>query len=210
MAANDTSKLAVIGTVSGQQHIHTLHFRHVTPALTEADLIAAWQAAARTTYRAFFRTADNPCEQYQARHVCGTVPLRAGSDVSETAGSIAGTRSEATEAMAPWLATVVTLRTPFAGRTRRGRFFLGGLAEGGIVGALVSSGVTALVQDYVDDLMTAFVTSGGTTGFLLVVYSRVLAAVPDTECQDSSTPVSTMQVRNVLASMKSRKAGSGI
>lgn len=222
-AANGIYKIAVIGTVAGQRHIHTLHFRSTLAGsavgMAEdvylADLLSTWQTGCRTAYRAVFSTSHAPVQQYQIRKVCGGVPLPAGSDVAESAGNQGGTINTGAvgggEEAAPWLASVVTERTALAGRRYRGRFFLGGLYEGFIQGADVVSTRVSTVQAYADALVATFVTPLETTvNGKLFVFSRTQSLVPGTQCQQAGADVRSLQPRTTLATMKSRKAGSGI
>lgn len=224
VAPNGIYKLAVIGTVAGQSHVHTLHFRStISTAIdpwdedaAQADLLSAWQTGCRTAYRGIFTTDHTPIQTYQIRKVCGTPPLPAGLDASETGpnsvGSINGAAVGAGEAMAPWLANVVTERTSLAGRRYRGRFFLGGLYEGFVAGSAIGAGRLTPTQVYADALVATFVTPPDTTKeWALFVYSLKQAKeFPATPCQNTGANVRTLQVQGALASMKSRKAGSGI
>lgn len=218
MAINDTMALAVKGVVGGQDHVHTLHFRVKTALPTEADLIAAWEANCGATYRSLFIANDSPVQLISAAHVCGTLPLRATAELapaSPVGTRIAGTGVAGSERAPSWLAQVVSVRTASAGRSRRGRFYVGGLLEYDINGNDLSINVNtspprwAAIADYIANLMTAFVTLPSPTDFTLVVHSHKLAAVPGTQCQDSSTPVTGMIRRLAIGSMKSRKPGSG-
>jgi hypothetical protein len=209
MAINDTTLLTVKGSVFGQDHVHTLHFRSIDIGASEQDLIDAWQAGCRTSYRAIFSTGEFPCQTYTARQVCGSVPLRAPVEETETTPLSEGTKTGATGAMPPWIAGVVSVRTAFAGRSRRGRFYLGGMAESEQELAVITSGRLALQQAYIDDLISEFVFPAGAGGWTLVVHSHKLAAVPGTDCEDSSTLVTGFLNRSAVATMKSRKAGHG-
>lgn len=209
MAINDTAQLAVIGTVLGQQHVHTLHFRHEQVGQSEADIINEWQAGCRTTYRTMFDNTDSPCQLYSARQVCGAVPLRAPAEEAEVAPNIVGASDFTSDAAPSWLAAVGSERTALAGRRRRGRFFIGGLYESEISGNNLVANHLARLQAYIDALMATFGESGTSVLFRLVVHSPTLAAIPGTECQNSSTPVTAIIARSAIGSMKSRKPGRG-
>ena len=221
-AANGVYKFAVIGTCNGQQHIHTLHFRSTLAGnavgMNEADymqdLLTTWQTACRTAYRGIFDTTNTPVQQYQVRKVCGSVPLPAGLDAAEAGGNQAGTQNPGVgggDQSAPWLANVVTERTALAGRSYRGRFYLGGMYEGDFAGAVVGNRRLPPTQAYVDTLVATFVTPLETAANAKAfVFSRTLSLVPGTQCQNAGADVRSYQVRDTLATMKSRKAGSGI
>lgn len=209
MAINDTVQLSVVGRVFQQDHIHTLHFRYSQLISNEQSLIDAWQSGCRTAYRAIFPTGELPCVQYVARQVCGSTPLRAATEETETLLLSEGTKTGATGAMPPWIAQVVSVRTALAGKSRRGRFYLGAVAESEQELAVFTSGRLALAQAYADALVAAFVTPGSAGDYRLVVHSPKLAAVPGVNCQDCSTLVTGMIVRDAVATMKSRKSGHG-
>jgi hypothetical protein len=219
VAANGVYKLAVIGTVLGQQHVHTIHFRSTasgnsvgfSEAAWQQDLIDTWQAGCRTTYRLLFNSSDRPCELYQVRKVCGSQPLPGGVDEGEQAPNIVGSSVLKTgEASAPWLAAVVTTRTDFAGRRYRGRFFLGGLWESDFSGdSLASQAVTAITA-YANALKTTYVDpleTGVNAKFF--VFSRLLSQMEGVACQNAGADIKSFSVQPKLATMKSRKVGSG-
>lgn len=209
MAVNDTVLLTVQGTVGGQRHIHTLHFRYEDIASDEAGLIELWRTTCRTAYRTLFDVDDSPCQLYTARQVCGALPLRAPAEVAETAPNIVGASDFTTDRGPTWLAAVVSVRTASAGKSRRGRFFIGGLFESEFSGNnLVTNHVNRLTA-YCTALNNAFIDTGGVGEiYRLVVHSHKLAQ-PGVQCQDSSTPVTAFIVRTEMGSMKSRKPGSG-
>jgi hypothetical protein len=223
VAANGIYKLAVIGTVQGQQHIHTLHFRSTlepdgltdTETVWMTELVTTWQGAPAAAYRALMGSTELPVRQFQVRKVCGTSPLPAGVDISQPAGSQAGT-GVAGEfqglSLAPWLSTVTTVRTGFAGRRYRGRSYIGGLEETMVTGATVSADRVSRLTSYFNALLAAFVTPDEvSTKAKWFVYSRTIAEEePTTPCQNTGGDVVGFQVRDQLASMKSRKAGSGL
>lgn len=209
MATNDTAQLSVKGSVLGQEHVHTLHFRHLVPGADEFLLVDEWQAACKATYRSLFGTPDSPTQQYVARQVCGAIPLRAPDEETEPVGQILGTRTIATDPLSPFMAAVTSVRTASAGRSRRGRFFIGGIYEGDQAGGNLTTTYLTAVTAYHTALMAAFGPSGTSGSFKLVVHSRKLAAVPGAQCQDVSTLVTGLIARSVLGTMKSRKPGSG-
>lgn len=209
MAINDTAQLSVIGSVLGQEHVHTLHFRHTGPGGDESVLIDEWQASARTAYRALFSTVDQPAIRYVGRQVCGTIPLRAPDEETEVPATAFGTRTTATDPLSPFMAAVFSVRTASSGRSRRGRFYVGGIYEGDQSGGNLTSAYQTLMGAYVTALLGAFGPSGTSGQFRMVVHSRLLAAVPGQLCENSSTLVTGILARPVLGTMKSRRPGSG-
>lgn len=236
VAPNGIYKLAVIGTVHGQQHVHTLHFRSTAvsavSAMDEATymngLVDYWRSQVGAAYRNQFAVGIFPVQQMSVRKVCGSLPLPIGYDELEPAGTSQGSQSAANawggDALAPWLCGVVTLRTNNAGRSYRGRSFIGGLHEGGVTGATISSERLGATEAYFAALKTTFIDPGDVGSFRLFVFSRLLAvgkpadptttpptpAVPPVACQLAGADAQSYLVRSTLATMKSRKAGSGL
>jgi hypothetical protein len=215
VATNDTVQLSVIGTVGGQNHVHTLHFRYLSPTPTDGDLAADYRDNMLTSYKAMFATGDSPSLIVRVAQVCGTVPLRAPAEVSPA--TTAGTRSLTGigEPLPTWLASVSSVRTAFAGRSRRGRFYIGGLYEWDVfqnilTGALTPDSRSELLAVYTAALLARYGPGNSNLiDAMLVVHSPTLAAVPGTQCQDSSTEVTGIINRETVGSMKSRKPGSG-
>lgn len=221
--ANGIYSLKVIGTVGTQQHMHTLHFRSSTQpaalAMSEpvfmALLISTWQGPPRASFRALFSGSELPVQQYQVRKVCGTAPLPAGLDTAEAAGNQAGTGIAGEfngDNLAPWLASVTTLRTGLAGRRFRGRNYFGGLMEPMVTVSTVSADRQSRMASYYTSLFTAFVDAVDVAiPAHLFVYSKTQAEeFPGTPCQNTGADVISTQVRSYLCTMKSRKLGSGI
>lgn len=223
VSANGIYTLKVIGTVATQQHQHTMAFRtsadptvlaYTEPAAMQA-IITAWQAGPRSPYRQLFGGTDNPVQSYQVRKVCGTLPLPAGLDLAESAGNQAGTgvAGEYTgDTAAPWLASVMTLRTGYAGRRYRGRWYFGGLYEAMMLQSNVSTARQTAMTAYATSMTTAFINATDLSlPFHLFVYSKTIATeAPATPCQQTGADVTSFQARAYLCTMKSRKIGSGI
>ncbi len=211
MAVNDTVELAVIGVVGGEQHVHTLHFRFQTLNATDAGLVADFIANPLGTYRNIFYNADTPAERVVARQVCGGVPLR--SPAESAPASPGGTRALTTERAPGWVSVVNSVRTALAGRSRRGRFYIGGMAEYDVTGNYLSNanGSHAIaIPLYSAALIARYeLVSGASADYKLVVHSRKLAAVAGSQCQNTSTPVNAILMRQLLGSTRSRRPGSG-
>lgn len=220
VAANGIYKMAVVGTVQGEQHIHTLHFRS-TPnpnntTMSETAYMTAianaWKAQARVGFLNLFGTVDTPNLLQQLRKVCGSLPLPAGVDLAEGSGSQAGTRvvTSLGDQAAAWLAGTLTHRSGFAGRSYRGRNYLGGLFEADLQQQSVSATYQGLLQAYANGLAAAFITPLEVDAVAkLFVYSRKLASVAGTQCQNAGADVTQLTPSSKLATMKSRRAGHG-
>jgi hypothetical protein len=214
--------MSVIGTVTGQQHIHTMHFRSTANALTlaaseaefQGSLIDTWSGGPKAAYRALFGGADSPVQLYQVRKVCGSTPLPAGVDEAEPGGTQAGTGIAGEfngDKAAPWLASVTTIRTGYAGRRYRGRWFFGGLYEPMLNVSDVSTDRQNRMTSYCTAMLAAFhATAPDTLQAVQFSFSRVQAAEVGVNCQNAGGDVISFQPRAALATMRSRKVGSGI
>lgn len=205
VATNETAELAIIGTRLGQQIIITHHFRQITVASDKPlqELIDGWQATCQTPFLAMLRS-DYTLAKLRARHVCGALPLDA---TVEEAVNVAGTSNASANPLPPWFAFVVRERTASAGRSYRGRFFLPLPAEEDFAVDTISAGHQALAQAYVTALQNTFIGAGATNAdWAMVVHSRKLASVPGTQCNVSSTLVSSLALQTAVTTQRSRRA----
>lgn len=209
-AVNDTVLFTVRGLVTGQRHLHTLHFRALAPLADEQNVIDFWQADCRATYRALFGDTQSPCIEYKVQQICGTVPLRAPIAENEVAPNIVGATGAYVNPTPSFVASLTSVKTALAGRTRQGRYFIGGLDESQVSANTLVNSIPAALVAYSDALLGAFGPGGTHAGvWALVVHSKKLASVPGTDCQDSSTIVTGMVVSPNPTTMRSRKLGHG-
>jgi hypothetical protein len=208
-----------------------LHFI-VPPAVFGGNmqgLVDDWNATCRTPYRGLFLAVDTPVQLVTARQVCGSIPLDA--TVEDAGGLQVGARAipgGQTERLPSWLAQVVSVRSALAGRSRRGRFFVGGLLEQDVSGNdLVASSDPlenrrdGLMPAYLSALAAAFIGAGGTSAYIAYIFSNTLAdgkpagpggvppAVAPVSCELAGAQVTTFLKRLPVGSMKSRRPGSG-
>jgi hypothetical protein len=216
MALNDTVQLSVKGRVSGQTHVHTLHFRHTIAGTTDQLLAEDFNVNLMAAYKGIFKTTDDPAQLISVQQVCGTVPLRAGVEVTPTLAAGTRTSPNFTQPMPSWLAAQWSVRTALAGRSRRGRNYFGGLDEFDSnlndlnINPVDTASSYARVVAYRDALLARYGVGGVQAGaWALVVHSHKLSLVVGQQCQNSSTIVTGIIVRTAVASMKSRKPGSG-
>ncbi len=209
MAMDDVTQLVIQGNVSGENHIHTIHARHRVGNATDQMLIDQWQAGCRSQYRLLFSITDSPCILYTARQVCGALPLRAPVEEGEVSPNILGSTTKSGNVAPSWLAQVFSLRTALAGRSRRGRSFIGGLWETEINGNDIAGDRVNYGAGYKDALLATFGATGTSLDFQLAVWSQTLRDLPGSTCLGSATAVSAILQRTLIGSMKSRKPGSG-
>lgn len=208
MAINDVFRMTIKGTVAGQDHYLTHHFRDLTGAAAQTAIITVWQATCRTALRGCFTTADTPLLSYEVRQVCGTLPLQAPGAATEPGATQAGTISPPGERLASWLARVISWRTAYAGRSYRGRSFFGGLYEDWCNGNNVNGAQMTQTDAYVTAMLGAFGPSGSSADWRLVVWSERLRDLGNS-CLLSSAGIDAGLSQQAIASMKSRKVGHG-
>lgn len=205
VATNETAQLELVGLRQSQIVIVTHHFRNTQVATphTLQELIDEWQTTCQTPFLGALR-GDYTLTKLVARHVCGSLPLDATQE--EAVGS-PGTLAGGSAPTPPWFALVVRTRTAAAGRSRRGRFFFPICDEADFTLDTVTGSTVAKVQDYATALHNLFIAGGSVSAaWRLVVHSKKLASVPGTQCQDSSTIVTSLAVQNVLTTQRSRRS----
>lgn len=209
LALNTTWMLSVIGTVGNCQHIHTTHYQVKNVAADSGNLISAWLGAPYTAYRAMFCNEDNPTSLLKQVAVCGALPLPAGTEVSQVPGPASGTRAAGAQREPSFVAASVREMTALAGRSYRGRFFIGGLQDGDVVLNDLAGAYITLVNAYNTALMATFGPAGSNANWALVVHSRKIAAT-GADCTASATLVTSLTTSSRVTTMRSRKLGHGI
>lgn len=209
MALNDTFFFTVQGTLAGRNIVHTLHFREWGAPIVgnpAQDLINTWQSSCQTPWLAIYPSAYS-LVRITAQRICGSLPLP--SRVEEGVGA-AGTRTASTDLLAPWLAVAVNESSGLAGKRWHGRFFLSGGIEGDINGEtlITSAGFWyQAIVGYVNALTSAFIDPAAPDLWQLVVHSRKEAEEhPTYQCQQTSTPVTSLGIVARLTSQRSRRA----
>jgi hypothetical protein len=202
----DVVQLSVIGTVTGQDHVHTLHFQKI--GTTDiAALVASWQTNCLTAYRAMFLTTDTPVRIVRGSHACGTIPLDATVDVIPLVASQAGSRTPSGHPLPSFVATCVSEKGALSGQRRSGRFFIGGMQEDDTNGNLIEGTQVTRVTAYCTTLMTNYVTPL-TPDWRLVTYSKTTRD-EGSSCAASAFPVASLIVRTSPATVRRRKMGRG-
>jgi hypothetical protein len=209
MALNDTYFFTAQGSLLGRSYVHTLHFREVVLSVAPnpaQQLIDDWQSGCQAAWLSLHPTWYTLI-RLTAQRVCGALPLPAR--VEEAVGLVGTRGGTGGEGLAPWLSIAVNEATGLAGHSRHGRFFVSGGTENDINGEVLSTGGTSwlgLTQAYCTAVSTKFGPIAASPDWRLVVHSRKLADVPGTQCQDSSTPVTSLSPTARLTTQRSRRA----
>ena len=191
-------------------HIHTLHFREISLAAGGGQaLIDDWQAQCQTAYKAMWQIGQYPINLLKATKVCGSVPLPTATEETVLPVDGQGTRPSGSSQVSPsFLAITVAEKGVSAGRSRSGRFFLGGSFETDVDTNTYAAAYIAIVQAYCTLLTNRYITPSASS-FQLVTHSRVLAAT-GVSCELSSTPVQQLVINPNVTTMRSRKLGHGL
>jgi len=229
MAIGDVYQLQLHYSYSGQRLMNTLAFRMETAPdpveATFAALATDWkdifvtQQSTGVTYISWLAQqvrggtvsyTDHPCQRTGGRRLEGLFT-----------GSLVGTGSG--DGLPPQCAWVTTLYTGFSGRTKRGRFYLGGLPESLQAGGTWNSASVTSYQTQWGTQLAQYGTSGTDPNFRLGVWSMRIAtgcAVRTTppyglapvDSPDESTAfayVTSATVRSTVFSQRKRTIGVG-
>lgn len=203
--AVDTARVCVNQTLHGQNICNVLHF-FKAGGYSEADLtalanavITAWNdnmAPAMSTDIQFTSVTARDMSAVDAEAVEVPFPALSGGDIVNVAspGNVA---------------IVVSWKTGFAGRSRRGRTYLSGVSEDGITGNEINAdrlaSIRGLVTDFIADMTAA--------GFQLAIASYFSGVDgngdPIPRATALVTPVLTAIVDKWLDSQRRRLQGRG-
>ncbi|RPJ19620.1 MAG: hypothetical protein EHM35_20435 [Planctomycetaceae bacterium] len=204
MATNDTVQLAIKGLVQNNLVVVTHHYRLTDQVMDEDDVIGWWRATCQAPYLAIL-SSTYQLTGLTCRQVCGSLPLRQPAEYSyPTAYPVGGV---GTAALPNQTALIFSLKTGFAGRRFRGRFYLGGLAYGSLQSTGLWQSATITASNTYGT--AARNLNAGVQAVPMVVHSPTNAAVPGTQCQDCSTLVTSIIVRDIPGTQRRRRIGVG-
>lgn len=109
-------------------------------------------------------------------------------------------------------AGVISLKTPYVGKSTRGRIYVAGLAEGTHAQSIHSGATNAALVAFALCLAGKFKYDTGTSDEQWVIFSRKRGYTPPSTYalnDNTVSPVTTTQVREVVGTMRSRRVGSG-
>jgi hypothetical protein len=236
VVTNDVHQFAIRQTIAGQMLVNTYHVRqeNVTGDLNQAE---AQEIADRL--KEACRGRQHSALSYvtwSARQVRGAGVVRDAEDCSITGGSLfegtftgtlTGAQTANGEALPPQDAQVVTALTGNAGRSKRGRLYLGGLPENAQnAGTWLSTWVTDL-QTAMDALLISFSAGGEDANIMryrLCVWSETLASGCKPQANPPFTRVNVQpgnpslasadviayKVRSEVRAQRRRQVGVGI
>jgi hypothetical protein len=222
-------KLDLFQSYAGQRLMNSLCFaRKTEPAPTQAEL-----AALALDWKNFMLNH----QLAQLTHTGWVAQQLSGTDVSYTAvpctrqgglrfeglhtGTVVG--GNAGDGMPPQSAIVTTISTGISGRSRRGRFYLGGWGEGFQNNGTITAGIVTSQQTAWDAQLAKFSPTGTNATWYSVVWSHTIAtgckpaavhphamtAVGSPSPGTASAPVVQFKVRDVVYTQRRRTIGVG-
>ena len=134
---------------------------------------------------------------------------RLASDIGIAGVPFDGAGASVGIALPPANAVVVRIRTGLQGRTRRGRFFLGGVGDSlNNAGTLNGAGLTK-VQQFMTAITTNFMGDDPLVGVTLGVFSRSRYSIISNPFDDYWKQATQLVAPGEIATMRSRKVGVG-
>lgn len=203
MSEADILELVVEGTYDSNQIINTFGFlqKSATAGFLGPTLITEWMAGAKTQYLAALASGVT----LNSYRVSDVVP--GGAARAETFPSSANTSNGGVSVQAQQVATLIGWQTSRAGRSYRGRTYLGPVP--GVYATqsrLIAAGVTAYAA-FVSAMLGVFGPAGSSANFQFAVISRVqngaVLGVP------IATGITSGIARTVLATQRRRRIGVG-
>lgn len=182
MAIDDVYALQLHYLYAGQQLMNTVHFRMKTAGDPDTTMFATlatdWKDTTATQQVAFVTYQRWIAQQVRGGTVSYTAKPCIRSGGRRLEGLFTGTLTGGAtgEGLPPQSALVTTLYTGQSGRTRRGRFYLGGLAEDRQASGTYATGNLATYQTAWTAQVTQYGATGSDTNFELGVWSHTLAS----------------------------------
>lgn len=116
------------------------------------------------------------------------------------------------EALPSTCAAVISVRTPYAGKSNRGRHYLAGIPEANHAQSLMSGPPLAAVVAFLACMLGKFKFNDGTEEFRWVVFSSKKGyTAPSTYAftNETTSPVTNVLARTVVGTVRRRRIGSG-
>jgi hypothetical protein len=106
-------------------------------------------------------------------------------------------------------AVVISLGTGFAGPSRRGRWFLGGVAQAHVTNSILNTTGNTVYSTFITEAAAELTAGTPASGFRLGVFSREKYKLISNPFDDYWKPCTQLTVRTIIATMHSRKIGIG-
>jgi hypothetical protein len=188
-----TMRITLAGTIFDQRCVNVLHFNNPDGGLSHVQirdvLIAQWLFHVRDIQNVNFVWRDMTVQK-----VDGTPDTPTVFPLSDQQGALTGTAAH------PSLAALFSVRTAFAGRKGRGRFYVPGVHQESVLNGRVHPNAVIAYNTVANDLVARFGASGS-QAIKLVVCPRI-------DPTDIHTCV-TILARSVFGIQRRRNIGVG-
>lgn len=204
MAAGSLYELRFVQYGDGGTVMNVFHLEDVTGLGTAEDLVDKWNSVIVP----FWAVAQVNTHQYLTNFAqeIYPLPLDAAFATPATAVATGGSGSPPPS----YCAIVFQLRTGFANRRKRGRFFMGGLWGFQHNGSVVNPAAYVLLQNFINNMSGALLGASPSTGYRLGVLSRATAGHTYPLNPAGFTPVTAISYTTVLGVQRRRKKGVGM
>lgn len=209
MAVNDIWRLSCIGSENTTDiRVTTMHIKFLTGGAT----FAGAAAYIKTNLLDLYKSMQAPAWHWD--RIAGyKLEIPAQVDEYTTGFPIAGTVGGGT-LEPPQVAIVASLRTPYVGRSYRGRMYLPGPANEVVTTGIFTTANKNTLQGYFDDLVAALGDGGSNADYQWVVFSRKLGttvAGGHITAYDltKAWPVKSVIVRQIFGTQRRREFGVG-
>lgn len=206
MAVGDLYRIAFNYNVWGQSNVNVMYMRQTAPigdndAQAVADVLAP---AMRDLYTGVVAGIRFLGTQTQVQLVA-----RLATDVGEQFSNFATDGASLGGALPPANAVICRLKTGLAGRTRRGRIFLGGVGQSWHTAGVLNSVGQPIYNQFITNVKANFVGTNPLFNMQLGVFSRTRYKIVSNPFDSYFAPVTDLQVPAAIATMRSRKVGVG-
>ena len=199
VATGNLYRCSIEYLITGEACANVIYIRG-NDSNTTAELIAG---GLQTDWVAATRLVQSNQVVYTGITVVQVVRFGAQDTAGLAIGGVVGAKTGNAEA--PQLAVNVNVRTGQFGRTRRGRFFLGGVQDGDVIAGKVTSALTTDLNTMITSLTGRFIGASHTSVGQLGVFSRSRFALISNPFDEYWVPATQLAYRSVMSTMRSRK-----
>lgn len=196
------AQVTIVGEIHGQETNNVLNFRSAVDAATLATLLGDIGQCIITS---LLPALSNEWKFKELRGKI-TAPV-AGDEVIESQGVQVG--SQFAQGDVTFTAALFSIKTGFAGRSKRGRFFIAGIAKEDIINSEFTDAHMNLLIAFATCLINKFILTATAGDWKLGVLSRKRIAPAPIDYEANFTHALTIAPHKVVAVMRSRRKGHG-
>lgn len=202
-ATGQIYQVTYVMSVLGQAVENVLHYRELNGTSTPAQI--------RTSAEKFFTFVAPMISSsvlFTQIIIKQMTPLAFDETIGPPATTTTGSNGSSADGNTT-VALVITKRTGTAGKTHRGRMYIGGLPGAYTAQSILTSSLSTESGTFVSNMMGAFGPTGTDTHLQLGLYSRTIGgSSPFTVA--GWQPVTSLDVQTTLGNQRRRRLGVGI